>query len=91
MKYGKQVTMTTDGNILTLTEQVFANFAPVKQTVINHESVHVENSKDILAIFLKMLDDQEAGKMDNIGIQCIRNKDTGALRIEKSWIPTDLQ
>lgn len=93
MKYGRQMILTRSGDITTATESVYANFETVKQVTTYYESVRIAEDKDILAIFLKMLDDQKAGKIDQIGIQCLRNKETNTLRVEKTWTipPYDLQ
>lgn len=86
IRYGRSVTMTHDGDVMTTTEQVYNNFEQVKHLQVQTEIVQDVDAKEILAIFLKLLDDQADGTKDMVGLQCIRNTSTGALRVEKSWI-----
>lgn len=86
IKYGRQMVMASNGGITTITEEVYANFQPVKQLVVQSETVHVKDDKEILAHFLQLLDQQKRGEIDCIGLQVLRNKQTGSPRIEKTWV-----
>jgi hypothetical protein len=90
MRYGKTVSVSRDGEIVTVEEQVFANWSTVKKVTLYTEVVRVKDDKEILTEFLKLLDRRRAGEVDLIGIQCIRDKANGSLRIEKSWTVSDL-
>lgn len=91
VRYGKSLTISRNGDVVTTTEQVYANFDTVKEVHQMTEIVRVTDDKEILSIFLKLLDEQTAGNIDMIGIQCLRNPDTGAMRVEKSWVVPSLQ
>ena len=86
MRYGRQVTLSNNGGVMEVKEKVYANYETVKEVHAFHETVRVTDDKEILAIFLKLLDDQAAGKIDQIGLQCIRNQDNGSIRVEKTWV-----
>lgn len=86
IRYGRQLVIAEDEGVMTMTEEVFANFQPVKQTTIYTETVHIKDDQEILGHFLQMLDRQKRGEIDCIGLQVLRNKQTGTPRIEKTWI-----
>lgn len=86
IRYGRQMIMANDGQLTTITEEIYANFQPVKQVMVCSETVHIKDDKEVLAHFLQMLDQQKRGEIDCIGIQLLRNKETGAPRIEKTWV-----
>lgn len=86
IRYGRQVVMAKDGDVTTITEELYNNFQTVKQVVVCSETVYIEDDKEILAHFLQMLDQQKRGEIDCIGIQLLRNQKTGLPRIEKTWI-----
>lgn len=91
LRFGKQVVMTREGDLTMVHEEVYANFDTVKKITVYTETVRIKDDKDILAEFLKLLDRQKAGEIDLIGLQCLRNPDSGAMRIEKSWVVPDLR
>lgn len=90
VRFGRSMVIKRDGNITTAHEEVYANFDTVKQVTVFTETVRIDDDKDILAEFLKLLDRQKAGEIDLIGLQCLRNPETGTMRVEKSWVVTDL-
>lgn len=83
--YGRRLTLEHNGEVLTATEEVFANYQSAKRVVVETESVTLNSDEDILPHFLTMLDRMKAGEVDCIGIQLLRNGKTGAPRIEKTW------
>lgn len=86
IRYGRQLTMTSDGTVMTMKESTFTNFQASRTVVACTETIHVKDEQEILANFLQLLDKQKSGDIDNIGLQVIRNQQTGRLRIEKSWV-----
>jgi hypothetical protein len=90
MRFGRQMTLERDGNVMTVTEEVFANFETVKRVSVQTEIVRIRHENDILPEFLKLLDRQKAGEIDLIGIQLLRDQKTGSLRVEESWTVPDL-
>lgn len=85
IKFGRTAVFESNGNRLSISEQVIAHHAIVKRATQTFETIHVKDEKEILAQFLKLLDRQKAGEIDQVGIQCLRNPQTQQLRIEVSW------
>lgn len=85
INFGRSVVFETDGQRLSISEAVIAHKAVVKRSTQTFETIHVKDENEILGHFLKLLDRQKAGEVENVGIQCLRNPQTGMLRIEQSW------
>lgn len=87
LKYGKVVTAERLGPTLLMTvEEKIQAAQHVDKVITLTESVQVDKESDIIAHFLRMCDDMKDGKIDNIGLQCIRHRGNGTtLRIEKTW------
>lgn len=86
IKFGRELIIERNGNVVTHIETVIANFQDVKQVRRITEIVPVDDEQGVHIEFLKLLDKQKKGEIDGIGIQCIRNETTGKLRVETSWI-----
>lgn len=84
LRYGKQTVVTDNGGIIVTEESVFANFMNVKQVTIYTETVRVDNEKEVLAEYLKLMDKWKAGDIDLPAIKTLRDRQ-GNLRVEKSW------
>lgn len=91
IRYGKRLIVTQRGAITTTREEVYANFNTVKEIEICSETVQVKTDQDILAEFLKLMDRKKAGEIDLIGLQLLRDKNTGNMRVELSWAVPELQ
>lgn len=91
IRFGRALTVESNGQVSTMQEEVYANFGTVKRVTLLTETLHVKDDKEILAEFLKLLDRQKTGEIDLIGLQCLRDRTTGRMRIEKSWVIPDLR
>ncbi len=91
MRFGKQLTITTDGTVTSALEQKYANFAEVKRRSVYTETVKVGSTEQALAEFLKLLDRNKGGSVEDIGIFCVTDKDGAIIRVEKTWVVTDLR
>lgn len=92
IRFGRTMTIERSGDIVSVTEQVIAHHSIVKRVTQVTETVPVEDEKEALAQFLKLLDRQKSGEIDQVGIQCLRNPETRKLRVELSWFePSVLQ
>jgi hypothetical protein len=89
--YGKQVTIKQAGNLVSYEEDTVYHYETVRQVILMVETVRVKNAKEYLAEFLKLMDKFEAGEIDLPGIQLLKDKKTGQLRAEKTWIVPELQ
>lgn len=89
-RFGKTLSISREGDLVTVEEQVIANWETVKRVTVYTEVVRVKNDKEILTEFLKLLDRRKAGEVDLIGLQCLRDRNNGSLRVEKSWTVPDL-
>lgn len=85
MRYGREMTIDRQGDVVTSTERMIVNWQNVKQTTICTEIVRVHDDKQILAEFLKLLDRMKAGEIDHIGLQVVSSKHNESVRIEKTW------
>jgi hypothetical protein len=90
VRFGRQLTLTQDGNLTRSEEKVFVEYETKKQITLYTETVKIKDDKDMLAEWLKLLDRYRNNEIDLPGIQLLRDKHTGSLRLEKTWTPTDL-
>jgi hypothetical protein len=86
VRYGSRTSLVRVGDLVTRTEETFANYATVKRQDIYTEIKHVHDDRDILTEFLKLMDKFKDGAIDMPGLQVIRDPRTDRLRIEKTWI-----
>lgn len=92
IRFGRTTTIERSGDRVSITENVIAHHMIVKRAVQVSETVPVEDEQEALAHFLKLLDRQKTGEIDQVGIQCLRNPETRKLRVELSWFePSMLQ
>jgi hypothetical protein len=91
VKFGRQLTLTRDGDIVRAEETVYYDSEPRKQTTILTETVKLRNPKDFLTECLELDRRFQQGEIDLPGIQLLRNKHNGDLRVEKTWTPLSLQ
>jgi hypothetical protein len=86
IKYGKVTTaQVISATVLATTEEKIYESQPIDKVITLTESLYVKTDNDAIGIFLAMHDDMKAGKIDNIGVQCIRHRGNGKLRVEKTW------
>lgn len=90
MRYGKQLSITSDGMITSVTERNVVNWSEVRKREVYNETVHVRDEKEALAEFLKLLDRKKAGEVKDIGVLTISDEDGRIKRVEKTWIVEDL-
>lgn len=83
--YGSVTIIETTDGVDTIRETNYANRKPDHKKTVYREIIRDLDDKDILTHFLRLIDMQKAGAIDEIGLQCKRNEHTGQVRIEKTW------
>lgn len=91
MRYGRQLTITSDGSITRADEKVFVDYSTAKQVTLYTETIRIDDDREYLSEFLKLNDRYKKGEIDLPGVQLLRDDKTGQLRVEKTWTdPKDL-
>jgi hypothetical protein len=92
MKYGEQQTITKlDDVTTTVTEKIIGGTA-AKTIIKQTEMLKVNDPKQVLAEFLKLLDRQSSGEISAIIFECVPSKFKPGIihRVKMSWICNDL-
>jgi hypothetical protein len=89
VEFGRRYTLSNNGELTHFKEEIFVNSEAKKTHTVVVETVRVKDDKAMHVEFLKLLDRYKKGEIDLPGIQMLRDKNSGSLRVEKSWV--DLQ
>lgn len=85
MRFGRQVTLSRDGDVTKVHEKLFVEYAAKKDVCCYTETKRVRNMAHALAEFLSLQDRAKKEDIHNIGVQFIEDSEGNVCRVELSW------